>query len=311
MHAILRSGNYSDLVSFLSGKEAVAEITANRSESMGCWEVTKILLKAPFNCILWIFWKVMSDLSFCFSAKYAHWFRHKAIWQVRDLTYLKNQCWYGERFLAGSVNMHVLERIEDYWCPSLKREEVSCEIQDLVFPSDGSDSLAISKKKRLKFYHRHGLCGGMTNWFLYLFHKSRDQFDSDKECAIAVGRQFSQGAPTEAALIQKLNTMPVMQSTAHSKASGNPFDSRLPFVEVLRRLEPARYYVWLHHRRHAVVYIKSDQGDEGIFFEPGQGTFAATTEMVAELICGKKLPFGREQEHFSCSFFKTELPTEN
>lgn len=294
MHAILTTGDHSSLLSFFSGKQALSEISASSSASsayFGCWEVTKILLKAPFNCVIWIFWKALSYLHCCFSKNYAAWFRHKAVWQVRDLRYLKDQYWYGERFLSGSVNMHILERVEDYWHSSLKKKQISPYMQELIKP-----------ETKVRFYEREGICGGMSNWFLYLFHKSRTQFDSDKACAAAVGRQFAQGAPQEAALIQKLNKVPILDAEGINNVYGDPWEPNASFTDFLKTLEPACYFVQLNHRPHGVVYIKSAQtDDEGIFFEPCRGTFAITTETTAELMCGRR-------KQVSFTFFKTSLP---
>ncbi len=55
------------------------------------------------------------------------------------------------------------------------------------------------------FYHPHGVCRGISDWFIFLYLKTRRHFTSSEKQILAVAKIFEQGAPRASTLIQSMN----------------------------------------------------------------------------------------------------------
>lgn len=192
------------LRAYLSGQEAIDQINrqaANPIPSAASklndrWEVFKREVDSTFQDIYTLFLSALSSLLNCIGAtdlaKRCHVASRQAMASTLFLTHYNE---IGNNFLMPSLNTHRTDTNDLYLHPPLEPgSHPLFEIRDINGRNQG-----------VNFFHRHGVCRGMANWFLYLYFQTQAQFTDSDEHIKAVTQQFEAGAPQEASLLHSLN----------------------------------------------------------------------------------------------------------
>ncbi|MGE0669655.1 MAG: hypothetical protein AB7H48_11060 [Parachlamydiales bacterium] len=148
----------------------------------------------------------------------------------------------------------------------------------------------------VRFDHANGICRGMSDWFLYLYFKTKHEFSDPRSHMIALGRQFSKGGGVEPVLLQSLNikngSLLNLRIGVHDQqliAGRYPGVelSRYPLnqweneqdriIQELRNLPPGGYKVGVPH--HSTAYVKVDD-HLSFYFDPNVGIIEISGEEV-------------------------------
>jgi hypothetical protein len=127
--------------------------------------------------------------------------------------------------------------------------------------------------RTINFYHSEGICRGASFWFLYLFQKTAGHFATEKEHFIAVARQFINGVPRQAALLQ---TFCNAEAGLLDMKKIGAFEISLPqimnhapdLIKNIRSLSPQAYYLGVND--HGIVYVKFSES-MGYIWDPAIG----------------------------------------
>lgn len=179
---------------------------------------------------------------------------------------IKTQKIFQENLLSRSINTHRLDTADYFLQPTMR-------VPFDTIPNSG-----------LQFFQEEGVCRGMCFWFVYLYFKTRGQFADVEQHLRAVGQQFAQGAPCEAAFLQSLNPEKpafndLLGLTVHWDYSKIRTTGKT--IEQIRRefyLRPPGLY-GIYTSSHDLIYIKIDENREYLF-EPNKGVIRlASTEL--------------------------------
>lgn len=219
----------------------------------------------------------------------------------------------GKNLLVLSRNMHDLSTPDLYLAKNIHKD---LRLSNLIHCQDGSieelkngimnirkqgpnlsstdllmiESLESSIKSMqrgygdIKFAHLDGVCFGMSIWFAFLYLNSYQSQDSLKHL-VAVAKQFENGAPRQAGLIQSLFNR--LDLKLHSFI-GIPTYLKLQventikkelldkgnqdFFKFLHNMENGIYYMSLQPKKgggHAMCFIK--EGEHKYIFDPNTG----------------------------------------
>jgi hypothetical protein len=173
---------------------------------------------------------------------------------------------FQENLLSRSINTHRLDSSDYYQKPTMR-------IPFDTIPDTG-----------LNFFHEDGMCRGMCFWFVSLYFKTLGQFPNVEQHLSAVGQQFSQGAPREAAFLQSMD--PDKPALYDLLRLNNHFEySKIrttgkTIEQILREFYvrlPGVYGIYTS--THNVIYIKIDENRQYLF-DPNKGCIRiASTEL--------------------------------
>jgi len=157
---------------FLKGDKEILEIGKSAYASRSApqifcnrWEITWIRVKSFFDDILEVFWEALSSIFTCFGCTnlskrcfllsiHQHYDHDKVALYDR----------YGKDFLVPAINIHRLDTSDFY-------------LQDPVSIShindNGIKKASINNTNTVKFNHFKGVCRGMSDWFIYLYLKTK------------------------------------------------------------------------------------------------------------------------------------------
>lgn len=151
-------------------------------------------------------------------------------------------------------------------------------------------------RKGIKFNHDQGICRGMSNWFLYLYLNTKNQFADPRSHMAALGAQFSKGGGIEPTLLQSINlwkgkllNLKIGTQGIHSHGSfGDPLYAHTPaewksqskqIIEKLQNMPAGAYGTYLPF--HMTAYIKINDR-QGFFFDPNEGIIEIIGDNVGE-----------------------------
>ena len=124
----------------------------------------------------------------------------------------------------------------------------------------------------IKFDHPDGICRGMTDWFIYLYLNTKEQFSDPRSHMCMLGKLFKNGGGQEATLLQsiyikkgKLLGLKVGTQNGLSPSSVPTFhhtwntaewsSKKQEMVQQLQNMPAGAYQTWVPG--HATAYIKS------------------------------------------------------
>lgn len=97
-------------------------------------------------------------------------------------------------FPVTTRNVHNLATDSIFLAPSIRKEETDPIVQELA-----------KYHEEIDFFNDSGICYGSALWFQYLYQNTKHLFSDPIHHIETVGRQFEEGAPVKAALLQSLN----------------------------------------------------------------------------------------------------------
>lgn len=166
---------------------------------------------------------------------------------------LKAETVFQKYLLAKSINTHRLDSSEHY-----------------LMPTRATTLSTHATPGMLSLFHSWGICRGMGFWFVYLYFKTRASFtDTDLHMA-ALGKQFEQGAPAQAAFLHALDLYPAydllkLNAREDSKISTSG-KTEEQIAASIQAKEPGIYGIYTSaHNSHHVVYIKLDAERQYLF----------------------------------------------
>lgn len=236
------------------------------------WQVTWILVKAPFNAIYYVFLKCVATLfdmlwAFRISRKIHVYANHCS----DDLWKVFSQWSYGKNFLIPSVNGYQQELSDVYTQNSIKRTELKDEkISGLLSPL----------LKNVNFDRiGYGLCHGSVHWFNTIFllgiKNENLQGLTVKDFLCSIAKQFENGQPRQAALIQTFygleSSLLDLESTEVARVHLS--DAKGFCVDCFENKEtiPLGIYA-LKTPGHARSFVKLENG--AFLWDPNQGLIA-------------------------------------
>jgi hypothetical protein len=134
----------------------------------------------------------------------------------------------------------------------------------------------------LNFFHQDGICRGMCHWFVFLYFKTQGHFADPEQHIRAVGQQFEQGAPCQAAFLHSLSLPPlydllglnVQENNSKINVTGKTTE------QILREFQcrvPGVYGIYTSS--HQLIYIKIDDNHQYLF-EPNTGCIKITSTQL-------------------------------
>lgn len=247
-------------------KEAEDLALQNKGKLAGRWQVTALKATRPFAYIYTVFAEAISTLLFHLGLR---------TWAIQMA--VSKKLWtndrrlaaceaYGDKCLAFAFNARAQNAWDVYLQPDKPVETIgSVEVQDIINPS----------RKKIAFYEDKGCCRGMAEWFLYLYFKTRHMFSDPSAHVKAVGRQFAEGAPREAVLLQALcprdRNFLGLERVSYDvlERDSNEAENREKITNLFKSLSPGAYAVGT--AKHRMNYICMGR-NRGYFFNPNHGT---------------------------------------
>lgn len=193
--------NFQQLKTLFTGEKELAELDRIPEAELvrpkdyryfNRWQVAWIIATAPFAVFAYIFLKAVSIL--CWSNRLDLIARRT----IRNIDYLQTQWKFGSSLWVPTDNEYRSDLNDVFDLPSVKRKA----ILDPLIKSNLHPDL-----KRVN-YNRigKGLCWGASNWFNFLVLKKMAQTSlSIEQVLVAVAKQFEEGQPRQAALLQSFN----------------------------------------------------------------------------------------------------------
>jgi hypothetical protein len=191
--------SYANLQNFLNGSEAVQQVIDQKNRTttpiytpfrakLDCkWEVCQVAT-APFR---WILAFVLDIISKAFASK--------------ELKNISKRLEIGfDVFSEDTTPMLIIKETKNR--PNTQGEIVNnhSSIPLNRIPETRVREKTLHLNESLEFNHREGICRGIADWFLYLYLKTRNQFNDPRAHMRALGKQFSKGGGMEATLLQSL-----------------------------------------------------------------------------------------------------------
>ncbi len=165
---------------------------------------------------------------------------------------------FHKAFLVKSVNSYRLDGAPEYLLPPVATS----------LPTHPNPGI-------LQFFHPKGICRGICYWFVHLCFKTQGKFENADEHLIALGKQFEEGAPAQAVLLQALHPCAVydllhlnVREDFLKIAPRGKTDEQI--VAELHGLPPGMHGIYLSN--HMLVYRKIDETRQYLF-DPSIGTF--------------------------------------
>ena len=175
--------------------------------------------------------------------------------------------------------------------PSLDSRDVDghppilfCSINDpkvakrtFAYYADGfADNEAVINAKGEKivsFNNSEGVCRGMSEWFVYLYFSTLKKFSDPTQHFTAVAKQFENGAPSEAVLIQNLCIKKgkmiglKIEYDAYKICDDNSGLGKKITRRIINKIPPGVYTV--RFPEHQCVYVKLNK-NLSFYFDPNK-----------------------------------------
>jgi hypothetical protein len=184
---------------------------------------------------------------------------------IKNATTVKTDALFQQTFLAKSINTHRLDTADFFLLPPKKTTFAT-------HPTPGM----------LNLFHEDGVCRGMCHWFVYLYFKTRDRMPDTDQHLRAVGQQFAQGAPRQAAFLQSLDFPPIYDllrlqvGTDDSKISTtNKTEDKI--ISEFQHRNPGVYGIYTSS--HQVIYIKISELKQYLF-DPNEGVMKIASPLL-------------------------------
>lgn len=275
--------SYGSLKNYLNGAEAIQQVVSQKDRrstpvytpfhaNLDCkWEVCQIAT-APFRWILAFVLEILSEGIGLFGA-------------TSTAKELKNVSKYLEIgfdvFSEDTTQMLIIKETKNR--PNTQGQIIN---HHPAIPMNRIPDPKVVRKiineRAVELNHREGICRGMSDWFLYLYLKTKSQFNDPRAHMRALGKQFSKGGGEEATVLQSLfinkgkllslnigfqpthsrrPTSTVMRMNWHSESEAN----RTQDLQAL----PAGAYA-IRFTNHQMAFIKCSD-NLAYYFDPSVG----------------------------------------
>jgi hypothetical protein len=193
--------SYSKLTTYLSSAQAEREILSCNVQSHTPARAlfTETLEPAAATCGA-IACLTLAQCTACAQSDSwrTYWLCAKKHFEWRFLT-IEQRTRFGEDYLCSARNMPQLRAHDCYLSQPIPTDALlDPKICALIPP----------ETEQMGFDHNEtGLCEGMCDWFIRLYYATQDAFFSTERHLIAIARQFQEGGPRQAILMQCLNVI--------------------------------------------------------------------------------------------------------
>jgi hypothetical protein len=184
---------------------------------------------------------------------------------MADASAIKTEKIFQEHLLSRSINTHRKDTSDYFLLPPM---HTSLD----THPNLNS----------LNFFHENGMCRGICHWFIYLYFKTQSHFTDSEQHLRAVGKQFEQGAPRQAAFLNSLalpSLYNLLRLEVRRDYSKIEVAGKIPeqiFREIQCRV-PGVYGIYTSS--HQVVYIKINDNLQYLF-DPTKGCIKITSTQI-------------------------------
>jgi hypothetical protein len=269
------------------------------------WQIAWIAITIPFQVILSIFIECVAGIFDCIGAKDLA-IRCEILGKhlLYDLNKLILFNKYGENYLAPMINVYDLSASDVFLQPSIPISSLNPDVQEITF---------IGKWDTLFFYNPQGVCRGITNWFLYLYLVTKDQFSDPIQHVQNLAQLFQNGAPSPAALLHSFcypeeSLLNLAMNESKTISFQDLTSNRAEALQNLENLQPGAYSVWL--LTHRVVYLKiaASDNDYALIVDPSAGLITFSEENQSSQVLDYLLQYhDRNNARSSITFYKTDL----
>ncbi len=281
--------SYSNLKNFFKQSDAIDQVLSKKNKSyskplipfkpnLACrWQVCQVAT-APFRYISAFVLIILSKISSFAGAKaFAKWTKNSARYQIAGFNVYSEEPTKLFKITHAENDPNTEGKIVN--------ETATIPVNRIIDPRVKNRTFC-SIREGVRFGHHQGICRGMSNWFVYLYLNTKDQFADPRSHMSALGKLFQDGGGSEATLLQSLyikkgsllglkvgiqpihshgtlSTPVLKQATSDWNSSMNP--------QVATKLQnlPAGVYR-TNVPRHAMAYIKIND-TLSYFFDPNEG----------------------------------------
>ncbi|MGC1878473.1 MAG: hypothetical protein WA678_03745 [Rhabdochlamydiaceae bacterium] len=290
--------SYANLQSFFNRSPAIQEVLSKKNEpysgipiplnaNLACrWRVCQ-MTTAPFRWALAIFLKISAaGLACCGFSGRAKDLKRCAIHLIIGFDVFSNETTKVAMIMASENHPNKEGEIVNTH-PLIPESQSPVSVTKRTYSS--------VHNHEIRFNYKQGICRGISNWFLYLYLKTKNQFPDPRAHMAALGEQFKNGGGMDPTLLQsiflrkgKLLDLKIGTQPAHSTTVRHPVSSiehpphrwktsSTEMIDQLKTLPPGAYTVRVPSHRMAFVKIDDRLG---FFFNPNEGIIE---------ICGNEL----------------------
>lgn len=240
------------------------------------WGWLKAHLRVGVSSLIQVALCALKNVAKCFGAK--NWKRQIRVCNNRLYSasaHLRLFETYGTNFLMPMVNTH-RRGTEDLYCLP-KCPELNPPHSPFI---------------TFKFHHPKGICRGISDLFLFLYLRAKEQFPSKENLLKAVARVFEHGAPREAAVLQQMLEEPVDQALSiDSKTVAivkDPKGNLATLCQTLFNLQEGEYGISAFFAGHRFNWIRV--GMTRYLIDPTYGCFRIEEVKTLEKFFTDHLP---------------------
>jgi hypothetical protein len=173
--------------------------------------------------------------------------------------------------------------------PSIPESRVAASLIKRIWFAD-------AQLKKIEFNYHSGICYGMSFWFLYLYLKTKNQFQDLRSHMAAIGEQFKNGGGMDSTILQtfylgernllnlKIGVQPEpiqsFRPTPLIRQTSNQWTTNsAEMISQLRKMPTGNYAVRV--TKHQTAFIKIND-ELGYFFDPNCGIIELQGKEIAE-----------------------------
>lgn len=274
--------SYANLQNFISESDAISQVLSRKDKPCTRtfnplnpnlalrWKVCQVTT-APFRYLVAIVLEIISGAAWCVGAK-----------AVRKSS--KDSA----RFFEIGFNVYSQEPTQLFRIKNSindHNEEGQIVANTAPIPPDSITDPKMKKRTfshGVKFNNNNGICRGISEWFMYLYLNTKDQFTDSRAHMRALGKQFVSGGGYEAALLQSINAKKgkvlglkagiqrphEVEKELHKFPTTNWRSNKRDMVQHLKNLPAGAYIIGVP--RHATAYVKIND-NLGFFFDSNEG----------------------------------------
>ncbi len=285
----------SSLQRFLEGRDAVREIaicrkkssaSLLRSERLNGQNIEWISTPELFLKIYAVFVRQTGCLLVLFGMQETG---SRLVLYARRITLCDDRYYrdlFGKRFLVRSINLPKPDKADVFAHPPIACSSLlDTQVRKLVHPN----------RRELSFENGNGVCLGSSDWFAYLYFKTRQLFSDPRHHLIAIARLFKEGAPIEAQVLQKFQNLVVKDSphlgltsriVTEISTQGKDVEKITNVALAFVKAAPGFYALTTPH--HRMNWIKVDDSTSYLF-DPNIGLVESSTaddyiDLAAKLV---------------------------
>ena len=302
--------SYGSLKNYLNGAEAIQQVVSQKDRrstpvytpfhaKLDCkWEVCQIAT-APFRWILAFVLEILAEGIGLFGATST----------AKELKNVSKHLEIGfDVFSEDTTRMLIIKQTKNR--PNTQGQIIN---HHPSIPMNRIPDPKVVRKiidaRAVELNHRDGICRGMSDWFLYLYLKTKNQFNVPRAHMRALGKQLSKGGGAEATLLQSLfinkgkllglnigfqptHSGHAVSTVASINWNSESEENRTQFLQAL----PAGAYA-IRFSNHQMAFVKCNN-NLAYYFDPSLGIVEIEgAEMIDKLQVFMKALMKIEMQH--------------